>query len=451
MLFRLGEVTLKLSSVIFCIIALSACTSKERFAELGEKIASPTAVAVSATGNHFYVANADYDRTYNRGSITVLDGEGRKLRAVSTPRMARSLTAAGDALLATFDRSSSTDTPAVHLYTLASPAAPVLRKAWNISCSPLNAVMRDNFEFFFVGCRQGELFVGSKKNLSLKQVRDYGHARRAMHLDFKRGLLLSFVTDINRQEYKDVILEDRITIKDGEEIEKQNDIPDDWESSQKKMHRGRIFQFTVYDIFAAQKQLNPFPYAKKNNEFRWLYYSDPAKKRKTWRTNFWDTHPDPDDPDKFYLSQRGTPSSSSNSVIQVTITANPATKEDGTFLRTGEAFKFEKVYTSSDHQDLKFPGDIAVATIAGKKTLLVNNFRDFVNWSRDQVFFAITAKTLLEPEWQKSFSSDQTDESYYQFAVNSQGTVVVSSFYGNKVFVFNLQPETEFTLRKVIE
>lgn len=442
---------MKVSLFAVCIAILSACASKEKFTELGEKIASPIAVTVSTDGNYFYVANADHDRTYNLGSITVLDREGQKLRAVPTPRMARSLTVAGDALLVTFDRSSSVDTPTVHLYSLANPAAPVLRKTWNINCSPLNTVMRDNFEFFFVSCRQGELLVGSMKELFLKQVRDYGHARRAMYLDPKRGLLLSFVTDINRQEYRDVSLEDRITVKNGEEIAEQNDIPDDWEHSQKKLKQGQIFQFTVYDIFAAQKKSNPFPYTEKTDEFRWLYYSVPEKKRKTWRTNFWDAHPDPDDADKFYLSQRGAPGSSSNNVMQVTIIANPATKGDGTFLRTGEAFKFEKVYTSTDHQDLKFPGDIAITNIGGKKTLLVNNFRDFVNWSKDQAFFAITAKTLLEPVWQKSFNSDQANESYYQFAVNSQGTVVVSSFYGNKVFLFSLQPETEFTLRKVIE
>ena len=441
-----GDCLLSKALLLATFIFVSGCAHKENFPSLGKRIASPVDIAVSDDGQHFYVLNADYDRTYGRGSILVLTADGQKLRAVPIPRMARNLVVAGDKLLVTFDRNTKNDNAAVQLYNLSDTSNPRLQHSWTLDCMPLNAVMRKDFSYFFISCAQGELFIGNHTDLSLKHVRTYHHPRRALHLDPQRGLLYAFASAVNSQRFSDVTLEDRLTYNEqGEEIEGSDDIPDAWAKASNLAQRSHIFQYALYDIFAA-RDARPETFPRReddlSDELHWLYFprwqATETSDSKTYRTNFYDTHPDPDDKDSFYLSQRGTLDSASNNIVRATIAEN-------------RKLQFKVIHSADDEDELRFPSDIEVRRINATKTLLVNSFRGFVNWPRAQVFFGITARTLTQPHWQKSCTSQQRDASYYRFAANEQGTVVVSSFYGNRVHIFQLQPEKDFVCTKSIE
>ena len=428
-----------LLKVLLLIILVTNCAHEENFPALGQRLASPVDVAVSVAGDYFYVLNADYDRTYNRGSILVLDAEGNKLNAVAVPRMARNLSVAGDKLLVTFDRNTTVDDATVQLYSLAQPSKPSLLKSWKIDCMPLSVVMRSEFSYFFVSCAQGELFLGDHANLSLKHVRTYRHPRRALHLDSQRGLLFAFVGAVNRQLLSAMTLTDRFTYtEEGEEIDKPDGIPDAWAKIKDSQPIFRSFQYAVYDIFAARDASPQFPHREDDDldaEMHLVHYprwqETRASDSKTYHTNFYDAHPDPEDKDSFYLSQRGRSDSAANNIVKATIDDN-------------HQLQFEVVHSADADDELNFPGDIEVKKINDNKMLLVNSFRGFVNWPREQVFFGVTARTLTQPSWQQSCNSQLRDESYYRFAVNQHGTVMVTSFYGNRVYIFQLQPGKSF-------
>ncbi len=435
-----GYLLLRTLLLAIFVLFVAACAHEEDFPPLGKRIASPVDVAVSDDGQHFYVLNADYDRTYDHGSILVLDATGKKLRAIPIPRLARNLVVAGDRLLVTFDRSTARDESAIQLYDLSEASTPKLQKSWAIACMPLDTVMRKDFAYFFISCAQGELFIGNYTDLSLKHVRTYSHPRRALHLDPQRGLLYAFVTAVNRQRFNDVTLVDRFTLSEqGEEREGADDIPDAWARASDLALRSRIFQYAIYDIFAARDaKPTAFPWQKfeLSDELHWLYFprGQESDDSKTYRTNFYDSAPDPDAQDSFYLSQRGALDSTSNNIVRATIAEN-------------RKLKFKVIHSADD--ELRFPGDIEVRSINATKTLLSNSFLSRVSSSR--VFFAITARTLTQPHWQKSCTSQQRHASYYRFAANEHGTVVVSSFYGNRVHIFQLQPEKDFVCTKSIE
>ena len=439
MMVRLVEISI-LFKVILFVALITNCAHEENFPSLGQRLASPVDVAVSAAGDYFYVLNADYDRTYNRGSILVLDAKGNKHNAVSVPRMARSLIVAGDKMLVTFDRNTTADDATVQLYSLAVPSKPSLLKSWAIDCMPLGAVMREDISYFFVSCARGELYLGNHRDLSLKHVRTYRHPRRALHLDTQRGLLFAFTGAVNRQRFNVTTLTDRFTYTEaGEEIDKPDGIPDAWAKTTKDTQQlRRAFQYAVYDIFAARDAQPQFPHREGDDleaELHLVHYPRWQETResdsKTYHTNFYDAHPDPDDKDSFYMSQRGASDAAANNIVRATIDDD-------------RQLQFEVVHSADADDELNFPGDIEIKKINDSKVLLVNSFRGFVNWPHEQVFFGITARTLTQPNWQQSCNSQLRDESYYRFAVNQRGTVMVSSFYGNRVYIFQLQPGKSF-------
>ena len=426
-------------------LLLATCSVAEKFPARGNEIPGPTAVAVADDGKHFYVVSSDFDRTYNGGMLIVLDDQAKRLNTIEVPRLARSMSVGGDSLLLTFGRDRDDDKARVELYSLAKPHAPSLRHGWEIDCQPLNSTMSKDYRYFFVTCSNGDLYLGDRQELSLPKVRSYGQARRAIYLDVDRQLLLTFVSAIDNQKYRDLTMTDRLTYRDGKEIAGANEIPDDWEKRHVRQQKKRLFQYTVYDIEAAANA--GFPHQERQEEFRWLYYDfdESEKDDKTYRTNFWDTQADPDSADSFYLSQRGT-GSSSNNILQVTIKGDLRVI-GGKTPKTSDVLQIKSVQTV---EEVEFPGDIAVERVNGRKVLLVNTFRDFVNWQRHEVFFAITAFTINKPQWQESFTSSRADQSYYQFAVNKQGLVVVSAFYGHKVFALRLTPDDDFVVDKVL-
>ena len=424
---------------------LATCSVAEKFPARGDQIPGPTAVAVADDGKHFYVVSSDFDRTYNSGTLIVLDDQAKRLKTIDVPRLARSLSVGGDSLVLTFGQDSDDSSARVELYSLTEPHTPSLRHGWTIDCQPLNSIIRKDYRYFFVTCNNGDLHVGDRQELSLRRVRSYGQARRAIYLDSERQLLLTFVSAIDDQKYRDLTMSDRLTYDDGKEIAGANEIPDDWENRRIRQQRKRLYQYTVYDIKAAAEA--GFPFQEQEQEFRWLYYDldETNSDTKVYRTNFWDTAPDPDSVDSFYLSQRGR-DDSSNNILRITI-KDDLRVIDGKIPKTSEVLQIEVVQTADE---VKFPGDIAVERVNGRKMLLVNTFRDFANWQRHEVFFAITVSTINEPQWQESVTSSRADESYYQFALNKQGMVVVSAFYGHKVFAFRLTPDDDFVIDEVL-
>jgi hypothetical protein len=61
------------------------------------------------------------------------------------------------------------------------------------------------------------------------------------------------------------------------------------------------------------------------------------------------------------------------------------TKKSYSFLTTAEEMQFERVYGFKGPQVSRYsyPGDFRVVMINNQKTVVVNNFRDLVNWVRN--------------------------------------------------------------------
>lgn len=512
----------------FASLAAGGCKTKEKFPSLGTGMASPIDVAASEDGNYFYVLNADFDRTYDTGSLLVLDKEGNKIRAVEVPRMGRSLTVAGNDLIATIDFPNEKDDAHVMLFDISDASNPVLRRDFEIGCTPFNAVAAKDYEYFFVTCMSGALYAGRfgqpRENSTLEEVRYYGTTRRALYLDPKRNLLLGFTTDVSKQLTADKVLADGNSydakfdpIMNGDQGV-PNEVPDSMESNKRvsgnKTQR-QLFQFFVYDI-AAEKENAPlctvvpdeedcaFPYRANSDpiveqELRWIYfeltnfdgtpdpsdgYADPNMKY--YRTNFYDAKADPSDPDVFYLSHRGNPSKSpfANQIVRVTITGDlrvpppeslpepttPGRPGESTPTveipvppQTGNVMTFDRVYGFKGAQATKyvFPGDFEVQEIAGQKTLIVNNFRDLINWVRDDTYFSLGAQVIDDPSWFAERSAEDGDlsaadvegplTSYYQVALTPEGKALSCSFYGNAVMLLDVKPGIGISEPKRIE
>lgn len=500
----------RLAAVLLCAAAVAGCKTKEKFPTLGLGVASPIDVAVSEDGNYFYVLNADFDRTYDVGSILVLDKDGNKVRAVEVPRMGRSLTLAGTDLIVTFDFPDEEQGASVAVFDLSDPANPVQRADLPIDCSPFNAVAEKGYPYFFIACTSGALWQGQlnepREATTIKEIRYYGVARRAMILDTKRDLLLGFKTDADKQGTADREFPDEVTyddkireVKDEAGAAIPNEVPDDYESSkraQSNKSQRQLYQFFVYDI-AKEKANAPgctvteeetcsFPYRSNSDpvvdsELRWLYYRlsnydgapDPSDyyAYATWkyyRTNFYEAKKDPTDPDVFYLSHRGNPDKSpfANQIVRVTITGDLHV-EDETLKapKTGDVMTFDRVYGFKGAQATSyvFPGDFEIQDIAGQKTIIVNNFRDLINWVRGDTYFSIGAQVLDDTSWFAETYQDpatglvdtdsnrQPSASFFQVAVNSAGRAFSCSFYGNAVLLLDVKPGIGISEPKRIE
>jgi hypothetical protein len=481
-----GTIAAFLTSGVVAMLAGGGCARDEKFPSIGLNVASPSDVAVSASGSHFYALNADFDRTYNQGSLLVMDRDGNKLSAVPLPRMGRSLTVAGNDIIANFDFQDDEDgKPQVVLLDATDPANPVVARRFDLGCSPINAVARAGYPYFFVVCDGGRLYVGEFKtpraDSTLKRVRSYGTDRRALYLDTQRGLLLGFVTDMDEQRLTDAGYEDsRSYDADANEIPDAgpNEVPDEYENSRRALSARasrETFQYFVYDI-DREKENAPncdasagatacsFP-ARDNSdpivrqELRWIYYKlfnfdgtpDPNSFHdkptyKYYRTNFWSAEPDPSDPNVFYLSHRGPPrkdgSPHANQIVRATFVGDLRVAEDKV-PATADALSFERVYgfNGSESSKFHFPGDFEVRDIAGQKLLLVNHFRDLSNWKRGDVYFSLAAKIIDENVWLAETANNKDPlTSWYQTALAPDGRAVAGSFYGNAVMLLEVTP-----------
>lgn len=477
------------------------CTSEEKFPPLEDRVASPVDVGVSEDGQFFYVLNADFDRKYNVGSILVIDRNGDKKGVVQVPRMGRNLVISGNDLLVTMDRGPTNFPPRVQLYDLGkNPLQPELRADFELECTPFGATMRKDYRHFAVSCMEGQLYLGTlaedRTQSTLKLVRNYGVPRRALYIDPSRELLWGFTTDPAQNTLGDIEFADtarydsaakEILAPNGSKW--PNEVPDVMENkpnANNQRARRWPYQFFIYDISGERtnaadcikgpEETCEFPYRNSNRssvqlESRWMYFklrnldgtpdqsafaNDPSYKY--YRSNFWEAKPDPDDPNIFYLSHRNaqTKGPHSNQIIQVNITSNPRVLDPKVPPQTGDIMQFERVYgfNGPEANKLHFPGDFEISYIQGFKSLVVNHFRDVLNWSRKDQYFALAAKIFEDSSWSSQIEGSLTKDSvvtYYQLAMNAEGRIMSGSFYGNTVQLLELTPGVGFREIKTIQ
>lgn len=504
----LNKVT-RLPILICALSIVTACKRDETFPSLGQTIASPIDVEVSDNGEYFYVLNSDFARTYNKGSVLVLDKDGNKLNAIEIPRLGRSITASDKDLIVTTDFPDEGDSAHVLVFDITDPQLPVLKAQLPINCSPINTALRKNYDYFFVTCSDATLLVGKleadRSQTWLKKVRTYPRTndttKRALYLDPKRELLFGFPTDIAQQQTADREAEDVTTfdseaneVLDAQGQQVPDEVPDNMQSTRREIAASGnrvVYQFFVYDIRAERENAPGCTITEEENcqfperlstdtvfqkEQRWIYFHlknfdgtpDTASalnpRVKYYRTNFSDAKPDPFDPDVFYLSHRGNPTKSpyANQILRVQFMGDARVKEDGTVPQTGDIFSFERIsgfkgegLDGVNTTKLHFPGDFELTDVAGQRLLVVNHFRDIASgaWLRNEVYFSITAKTLDENSWfsELSGSLKAPVTTYYQVAINRSGRALTTSFYGNAVILLEVEPGVGITELKRIE
>jgi hypothetical protein len=464
-----------LPSLFFLSAFGHGCAKKEVFPDMGSKIVSPADIAASEDHEYFYVLNTDMDRTYNQGSIVILDNEGTRINVVPTARLGRSLTVGGKYLIATFDDPGPNpgEDPRVVLYDISDPKSPTIAGEWQLDCLPINAAMRSGYKYFSVACQGGALLIGDLEAKTLKKVRQFSYNRRAMFIDPVRGLLLSFVTDIGSVEsFADLVATDESAWDarfDKDMI--PNEVPDNFEDSREHLRIQRVnqhrYQFTVYDIAAEAKE--NFPYREESDpiagaEYRWLYFNltnfdgSPDQEagytrpnEKYYRTNFWEARPDLSDANAFYLSHRGLgvagSSPDANNILRVEITGDLHAPADGKILKTESYLNFKRIYGFGGSQNtpekVSYIGDFEVTRSHGLDTVIVNNFRDLVNFrSSGASRFTISAGTLDPTIWFSEKESTSGYDGYYQIARGKGDTIATCSFYGNAVILLEVRAGT---------
>lgn len=461
------SICLSISALTFFV----ACKKDEEFPELGKRVANPVDVGVDASERYFYALNSDYPREFNQGSLLVIDTNGNKVNVIALPRLGRSLTVAGNALIITF--SNSGDSPAqVMLFDISSPESPKLAKSFEpTECNPLNAVARANYGYWAISCSNGPIFAGDLasplENSTLKKIRNFRMSRRALHLDTNRNLLLAFPTDIGEQEFSDLQADDSKTINDNDaETNEPNEIPDQYERSRferSKKSRNEIHQLAVIPLSEAAAAGWPEKdQAQSSQDLRWVYFNlantdgsldMPAtatnQNTKYYRTNFWESKPDGTDPNTFYLSHRGTldktrsVSPNANNIIRVKITGDLTDKT----AKTKDVMTFERIYgfkSELEKSDRHFVGDFDIMNIQGKLTLLVNHFRDLVNWP-GQGYFSLATKVVGDNAWFTETATSFSGKSYYQIALTSSGRAIAANFYGNSLILLDVTPGVGIT------
>jgi hypothetical protein len=511
---------------LYSLVALG-CRHKDVYPAIGTKVASPVDIAAASDNQHFFVLNADFDRTYNTGSLLTLDKDGNKVGVIEVPRMGRSLTVAGNDLIATMDYQDDTGhaAPRVQLYDVSDPTKPVLTGDVELDCTPVNAAMVSGYKYFAVSCLDGSLWVGELKpnryESRMFKVRQWGVMRRALYIDPKRELLFGFTTDPGREGLADEVLQDCETHDQQKATPKSyypdssrcdnhafepNDVPDAYEQNQRVLSntgQREWFQYFVYDFkqesgdgdplnhSAPQPPANqphqfPFRYNNdpvvQNAELRWIYFNlanfdgspDPSNAFdnsdfKFYRTNFFAAKADPDDPDVFYLSQRGSPNQSqfANNIVRVRLLSDPhptigvaADGQTQTYTappRNADVMSFERIYGFKGPEASRwvYTGDFQVQYLAGQKVVVVNNFRDLVTWVKEDRYFSIAGASLDNSgAWYSEVQGDTSPsnlQSFYNIAVLPTGRAASCSFYGNAVMLLDITPGVDIKVVNRIE
>jgi hypothetical protein len=204
---------------------------------------------------------------------------------------------------------------------------------------------------------------------------------------------------------------------------------------------------------------------KSTNELRWIYFdlsnfddtpdvttTIDSQYRRYYRTNFWEAKPDPENSGAFFLSHRGfsdaqkTGSPHSNSILRVSYQASKML-EGGIY--TDKFMTFERVYGFKGELEASgkdYPGSFDIANVQGKQVLVVDHFRDLYNWPRNQTYFAVAGKIIGENDgWVSKIESTDPLYSYNEVALTSSGRALATSFYGDRVILLDVIPETDIT------
>ena len=483
-------------SLFLAVALVFGCVEEETFPDMGLAVSGPIGVAKSSDGDYFYVLNSDFEWIYNSGSILVLQDENdtlEKKAALKVPRLGRDMQVAKDAsgsdrMVALFDRPGTDELAKV--YQIGLKSAPTLSavKVWDIDCSPLSVAVADSYDRFFVGCKNGDLYAGvyaaeDGSGGSLKLVRSYGKARRAMYIDTKNNLLLAFPTDLERQTTIDAKELDKFSFvipqgaQEGQMVEASNEVPDKFEEStrvRRQVANRYIYQFIVYDIAAEEAKGSPYRMIgdlknpEASWESRWLYFplddevtgadrdvNDEGFYR-IYRTNFFKAMANPfGDGEHFFLSHRGSVASSNN-ILKVSIVGDikPIDPVDGACnadthrLDQGKCIPLtskvlnveEGIYgASGEVDDLHYTGDFDLGTVNSQRMLFVNHFRDLVFWPADRRRFSVVAKILDGDQQTGKLESGSHLESFYGISVNSRGNGLSCSFYGGTILQLKVQ------------
>lgn len=475
-----------------------ACKTEERLKEIDSNVAGPIDIAQS--NGLFYVLNSDFDRRYTSGSILIIDpnaDEGaQKLKAIKTARMGRSLQVNGSLMLATFDQEALGGLGQVELRQISSDGLEIpVVASWSIDCSPVNAIISPLSRYLAVSCLGGDIWAGridanDPAQSSLQLVRSYRMTRRAIYIHESEGqaILVAFPTDMGEQRFTDLTDSDVKAYDldaqpntDGTLVllDEANEVPDIFEetiSDLRRLDARRTYQMIIYNLKSAED--DGFPFVElgtlKNptladQEHKYIYYNlkgriteqeydqEGEDGQKFYHTNFWEAKADPLVSDSFLISQRGISSSVyANNVIRVTINQPSLLDNAENFTLTSDMFSFERVFGFSEDNpsNLNYPGDFELYQSDSANLLVVNNFRDAVYWSPVEQNFSLAVKLLGQENISKKpgeFRGDGFGESAYQLALDQDGTVVSSTFYGESILIFDLNENGSISLRNQIE
>jgi hypothetical protein len=476
----------KLPFLLCTLLITNSCREKETEPPINDALSTPISLAADTSGQYFYVLNSDFLHAYESGSILVLDQNGKRVSATPVPHLGKVLSVSGNDLLVSFDHESEETASRTFLYNIADPKKPVFVKEWiHEGCTPANLVSRNRFKYFALSCQEGDLYVGKleaiRSQSEMTKVRSYpvvgNSTRRAMYLDPKRQLLFLFVSDIGTGTLSDALDSDKETWLKGQKIsDKPDEIPDSLQQTAARagdiLNRTSQFQFVIYDIGAEFSAGFRNYNSVRDTELRWLYFDlnnfdgTPDKDtiqgnpdQKTYRTNFWEAQPDPDDLDSFYLSHRGfgkvNSSENANDLVKFTFIGDPRTKKDGTVPKLGTYWSFQRSYGFKGDQtgDDKYFNSFKITKFSGRKAVLLNSFRDLSSFSNPR--YTIAGANLVEghnpAEWFTQVDSRDLDRSYYDLALGANGNLLTISFFDETLKLFKVKFGEAMTLINSIE
>lgn len=354
-------------TLVLAFFLHSACTTEERFLDLGDGFAGP--IDVASNGTLSFVLNSDFDRSYNAGSIVTIDANlasgSEKVAVHTVPRMGRSLSQQGQFLIGAFDRETLDSMGSVEIYSVSGTGTLTTVFQQDLDCSPISAKISPSQTWAVVSCISGGIYVSpfSASDASVVEfrlVRNYKYTHRALFFYESSGddYLLGFPTDIGEQTAADSSATDQksyvgtTTGAEGPEIQfddTPNEVPDLMESSVAALFQVSIrYPYNMFILNLTKNQENDFlfkelgsvnkrddlkdvdvggttkqVYEYANHELKFIYFTLPTNSAgeptlgnvnsgeteesvaslRLYRTNFWDVQEATSN--SFYLSHRG--------------------------------------------------------------------------------------------------------------------------------------------------
>lgn len=459
----------KLIAAITLLIVSSfwatSCRESETFETLGDRVAGPT--AITQNDSNFFVLNADIDRTYNQGSIMILDSDAQKISTIVAPRMGVFLVERENTLIAGFGPTDQFKTkPQLRFYDVSNVEDPKEALKIELDCMPINAYAPPAYAYFAVSCVGGAIYIGewgtTLAATTLKKVRKPDAiTRRALYIDTASNILYAFSTDWGEQRFADRVLTDLNSYdEDFTEVATPNEVPDGYEDSQEtvsQLQKSSVdnqYKFMVYDI--AKEAAANFPEREIDSpesisEMRWLYFNANRSDltfddgQRYYRSNFWMIIPHETDMNSFYISQRGDEVSSkdANAVYKFTLTANPLPVSN--VAPTTESFLSVTAVYGHEESPLstkRFTGNFALASANSQNYFVVNDFKDPGIRSTTDYFDDPSYSvgfTSTDGSWSELLSSTNRKRSYFALGVIG-GRALVASYYTDELILLEVSP-----------